>query len=70
MDQGELAADHLAVCASQLALSMDGGPKLSNRLADECDRIAAKGKQIQAKQDAEEKRKDDAYDKTRSKAAK
>lgn len=59
MQQGELAADDLAVCHSTLVA--DG--KISNRLRDKCDRIAAKGMAIEQRQAAEEKRKDEAYDK-------
>ena len=61
LEQGELAADHLRVCSNHGVL----GP-LSNRLRDECDKIAARGKRIQAQRDAEEKRKDEAYDRAKA----
>jgi hypothetical protein len=63
MEQGELAGDHLAVCHSSLIA--DG--KISNRLADQCDRIAAKGLVLQKRRQADEKRKDEAYDKAHPK---
>jgi hypothetical protein len=62
MEQGRVAASHLRVCSYHGV----NGP-LSNRLRDECDRIAARGKQLQAQRDAAEKRKDDAYDKAHKK---
>jgi hypothetical protein len=62
MELGEVAASKLKVCSYHGV----NGP-LSNRLRDECDRIAARGKQLQAQRAAEEKRKDDAYDKAHKK---
>lgn len=59
IDQGTLAADTLDSCHA----SFVAGSEISNRRRDECDRIAAKGLKIQMRRDAEEKRKDDAYDK-------
>jgi len=62
MELGEVAASKLKVCSYHGV----NGP-LSNRHRDECDKIAARGKQIQARRAAEEKRKDDAYDKAHKK---
>jgi|CZKY01.1.fsa_nt_gi hypothetical protein len=57
MDQGRQAASALEVCSYH-----DVNGPLSNRRRDECDEIAAIGKRIQEQRAAEEKRKDDAYD--------
>ena len=64
MEQGALAGDDLAVCHSSLVA--DG--KISNRLADQCDRIASRGLAIQKRRQADERRKDEAYDKAHAKA--
>jgi len=63
MDQGLLPADTLQVCHATLV----AGQELSNRKTDECDRIAAKGLVHQMHRDAEEKLKDNAYDKAHPK---
>jgi len=59
IDQGTLAADTLQSCNATLV----AGSELSNRRRDACDRIAARGMSIQIRREAEEKRKDEAYDK-------
>ena|ERR1039458_3097591 len=64
MEQGRAAALTLELCHT------DFSKPLSNRRRAECDKIVANGRRLQARRAAEEKRKDDAYDKTRPKEAK
>lgn len=64
LTQGSAEASTLKVCHLTFWATTE---KLSNRKSDECDRIAAKGLAIQRRRDAEEKRKDDAYDKAHPK---
>jgi hypothetical protein len=62
LELGTLPADDLAVCHSSYVIG-----KLSNRKADGCDKIAARGLALHRRQAAAEKVKDDAYDKAHTK---
>jgi hypothetical protein len=72
LTQGEAAADQLKICFMDEGYdyprraNLDGSARpigLSKRVIANCDRIMKLKERYDAKQEAEEKRKDDAYDK-------
>lgn len=72
ISQGEMAADQLRICFMDggydypRRANLDGSVRpigLSKRVIANCDHIMKIQEKIQSKMDAEEKRKDDAYDK-------